>query len=195
MSRRYTKYTSELLAPLVAKNVSMAGVLRDLGIRPGGVQSHLTRVIARFGLDTSHFTGQAYGAGHAHKGGSEKKVWQEVLVLDHTKTKRETAGRLRRALIDSGRVYQCEKCHQDPVWDNQELRLQVDHKNGDYLDNRPDNVRFLCPNCHSQTPGYAGSKGGTSILSEAQQARNRRQRQKSRNGVMVAATGSEPVTP
>jgi predicted RNA-binding Zn-ribbon protein involved in translation (DUF1610 family) len=34
---------------------------------------------------------------------------------------------------------------------DQELRLQVDHKNGDEYDNTLENLRYLCPNCHTQT--------------------------------------------
>jgi len=43
-------------------------------------------------------------------------------------------------------------------WQNQKLVLQLDHINGDRRDNRLENLRFLCPNCHSQTPNYAGRK-------------------------------------
>jgi DNA-binding CsgD family transcriptional regulator len=34
--------------------------------------------------------------------------------------------------------------------------LQIDHQNGDHADNRKENLRELCPNCHSQTDTYCG---------------------------------------
>ena len=39
-------------------------------------------------------------------------------------------------------------------WMGKPLVLQIDHENGDHADNRPENIRELCPNCHSQTPTY-----------------------------------------
>lgn len=39
-------------------------------------------------------------------------------------------------------------------WKNKKLNLHLDHKNGDNTDNRLANLRFLCPNCHSQTDTY-----------------------------------------
>jgi hypothetical protein len=36
------------------------------------------------------------------------------------------------------------------------LAISLHHRNGDRLDNRLDNLEFLCPNCHSQTENYAG---------------------------------------
>ena len=42
-------------------------------------------------------------------------------------------------------------------WNGEPLRLQVDHINGRKWDNRRDNVRFICPNCHTQTENF-GSK-------------------------------------
>jgi len=87
---------------------------------------------------------------------TRKKPWQEVLVnsgrhADYTK--------IKRALIESGRVYACEDCGTGPEWNGKKLTIQIDHVNGDSYNHSPDNVKFRCPNCHSQTPNY-GNKGG-----------------------------------
>ncbi|MBW6432320.1 HNH endonuclease [Actinoplanes hulinensis] len=50
------------------------------------------------------------------------------------------------------------KCGCGTSWNDRPLTLHVDHINGDFLDNRPRNLRFLCPNCHSQTSTYAGTR-------------------------------------
>jgi hypothetical protein len=58
------KSTEELLLEAVAKSVSFAGVLRYLGIvEAGGNHAHISRSIKRLGIDTSHFTGQAWRRG------------------------------------------------------------------------------------------------------------------------------------
>ena len=52
------KYTEELLRDAVENSVSIAGVLRYLGVvQSGGMHAHISRSIKRFGIDTSHFMG------------------------------------------------------------------------------------------------------------------------------------------
>ena len=52
-------------------------------------------------------------------------------------------------------------------WMNQQLTLQLDHINGISDDNRKENLRFLCPNCHSQTKTF----GGNNIKTNSHNAR------------------------
>jgi 5-methylcytosine-specific restriction endonuclease McrA len=65
---------------------------------------------------------------------------------------------LKRLLIKQ-RGYSCETCHNDK-WQNQPIPLEVDHINGDASNNRPDNLRLLCPNCHALTPTAKGKNRG-----------------------------------
>lgn len=170
-----TKYTKEKLTPIVASSVSLAEVIRKLGIKwSGGQQQNIKRWIEIYKLDITHFLGQASNRGKAYKG-SNKKHYSEILILN-TANRREQAFKLRRALIESGREYKCCSCSNNGTWQGKELRLQVDHKNRNWLDNRKENLEFICPNCHSQTEGWSGNKGGTSIVSVAERYRRHRKK-------------------
>ena len=65
--------------------------------------------------------------------------------------------KLRRRLLALGWEYKCACCGID-AWRGIELVLHVDHINGIHNDNRLENVRFLCPNCHSQTATYCNHR-------------------------------------
>lgn len=154
------KYTKEILDTLVKESISVAEVLRKLGLRAaGGTHSHVSRRIKHFKLDTSHFLGKGANCGENHKGPA-KLLWQEVLTLRKA-GKRQVAHVLRRALIESGREYKCEGegCSIQGEWLGKLIILHVNHRNGNWLDDRAENLQFLCPNCHSQTSNYCGSKG------------------------------------
>ena len=71
---------------------------------------------------------------------------------------RAKSSRLRRALIQIGRDYVCEACGNEGEWQGEKLILDVDHIDGDRLNNSPGNLRFLCPNCHRITPTWGPAK-------------------------------------
>ena len=68
----------------------------------------------------------------------------------------ESRGGLKKRIIKEGLLnYQCAICNIDS-WLNKSLSLHLDHINGDNTNNDLSNLRFLCPNCHSQTDTYCG---------------------------------------
>lgn len=177
------KYTREMLEPIVKNNASVAGVMRDLGLKAqqGGSHTHLSRVIKKFGLDTSHFTGRGSNRGAHHKGGPTKKSPKEILIL-RQEGRRQKAYQLRRALIEIGRPYGCDLCSAQPTWQNRPLTLEIEHKNGNFLDDQAYNLILLCPNCHSQTKGHRGSKGYTDVISTARYYREMRKKKRGSGG-------------
>lgn len=64
-------------------------------------------------------------------------------------------GYVKKILIQEGHGKRCEICNLD-TWLEKPLILHLDHINGDSNDNRKENLRFICPNCHSQTSTYCG---------------------------------------
>jgi hypothetical protein len=148
------KYSQDSLEQAVKNNKSVSDVLRHLGIKvTTSNHRHFSNRIRKLQLDISHFNGKRTNFGPNHKGGAQKLTADQILVTNRT-GHREYAGTLRRALIEKSIIEQCEICKMLPTWNNKKLVLQIDHKNGDGLDNRLENLRFLCPNCHSQTENF-----------------------------------------
>ena len=145
------KYTKEKLSEVIKNSVSYSDVLRSFGRAPvGGNISHIKRMIFKYGLDIKHFTGSRHNKG---KISNKRQTAKDILINSRKRGKRYL---LRRSLLEIGRKEECEKCGLNPIWNEKELILIIDHINGDRFDHRPENLRFLCPNCHSQTETFAG---------------------------------------
>jgi Zn finger protein HypA/HybF involved in hydrogenase expression len=88
-----------------------------------------------------------------YKKGDHEIPIEEALVKNSTFTR----SHLKTKILKYNLLpYKCAICGLGPEWNGNILTLQVDHINGDNKDHRIENLRFLCPNCHSQTENYAG---------------------------------------
>lgn len=142
-----TKYTKEILSEAVASSTSISDVLRYFGLQlAGGTHFHISKKIREYEIDTSHFTGRAWSKGVKFP---PKRPTEEVLVILPAGSHRPKRQTLLRCMLESGMEYSCV-CGLKDEWQGQPITLEIDHISGDWLDNRIENLRFLCPNCHSQ---------------------------------------------
>lgn len=59
--------------------------------------------------------------------------------------------------------YKCLDCKNRGVWNNKELILELEHIDGDRNNNRRENLKWLCPNCHSQTLTFRKNNKGKNL--------------------------------
>jgi 5-methylcytosine-specific restriction endonuclease McrA len=86
---------------------------------------------------------------------SEKRSYMlsDILVQNSTFCRKSLKSKLiKHKLL----LYKCSICNNDGTWLGKTISLHLDHINGINNDNRLENLRFLCPNCHSQTDTYSG---------------------------------------
>ncbi|MFJ8844489.1 HNH endonuclease [Streptomyces cyaneofuscatus] len=144
------------LTEAVAASGSLAGVLSSLGLGNNGTaRARVKRDIETYGLSLAHFTGQGHRRGTRSP---NRKSAAEILKRLDTGASRTKTTQLRRALDDIGVPHACARCGTGDTWRGKRLVLEIDHINGDRLDNRRENLRYLCPSCHSQTQTFSKAR-------------------------------------
>ena len=146
----------ETLETAVKLSKSVTNLSKNLNmVDSSGVLDYLRREILRHGIDTSHFTTKTYSTGKKHRYKDE-----ELFVINPPILRRNRNGMLRKRFIAKGHPEICAICGQLPIHNDMPLKLQLDHINGINSDNREENLRFLCPNCHTQTATWGRKTEG-----------------------------------
>jgi hypothetical protein len=152
--REGVKWTRDVLERAVAASTNMGEVLRHLGLEVvGGHHTHISRKIKAYGIDTSHF--QVTG-----RGKPRRRPGNLLVKQPSDSARRIASSRLKRAMLVQGVEERCSLCGVEAVWRGEPLPLEVDHIDSDWRNNRIDNLRLLCPNCHSTTDSYRGRGKG-----------------------------------
>lgn len=146
------KYSDVDFINAVENSFSIRGVLIKLGVAPhGGSYKTFYLRVNKLNIDFSHFTGKAYMKGK-HNNHVKKIPLDKLLVVNSDKV---LSVFHKQRIIDEGLLEnKCIKCGLKDIWNNESIVLHIDHINGDHFDHRIENLRMLCPNCHSQTITY-----------------------------------------
>jgi hypothetical protein len=153
---KLNKIDIEKLREVVLNVKSAAEACRKLNLNDnGGNLTRLKKLVESKDIDTSHWTSQLWSKGKTciddvripSKENSYDKIFCKNSKVNPTVIKKIV---ITKNLL----IYKCAICGIDPMWNGAELRLQMDHINGIRTDNRLENLRMLCPNCHSQTDTY-----------------------------------------
>ena len=121
-----SQYTKEDVINAVAENKSIAGVLRQLNLRPiGGNYKTIHRLIKEYGLDTSHFTGQGWNVGLGFK--PKQSIKDEEIYVENSDYR--CSWRLRERYKKTTGINYCEVCGLTE-WQGKPIPLEIHHLNG-----------------------------------------------------------------
>lgn len=134
MVKKYRNYTDTDIVEKAKQVFSIAGLLRALNLKEaGGNYINMKRNLQRLNVNTDHWTQEGWSKNQ------QLKDWSKYTSSTH----------LKKHLLKE-RGVQCENCH-FTEWLNKPITLELEHVDGDRTNNSLNNLKLLCPNCHSYT--------------------------------------------
>lgn len=160
---RRRSWTDQQLVDVVMTSKSYRSVIANLGLIPaGGNYAQVQTQIKLLKLDTSHFTGKGWNKGTTYHTKSRPEL-TELLVLNSS----VQSYKLKKRLYESGlKNPQCELCGWSKMAEDGRIPVELDHINGIHSDNRLENLRVLCPNCHSLQITHRGKNKKVSLCAD-----------------------------
>ncbi len=141
----------EDLKKAVENSTSYRQTIAKIGLRPtGGNYDQVKKYIKESGLSTDHFRGKGWNAGL--KGIGKPRIPLKSILVKNSNFQ---TYKLKNRLFKVGlKPKHCEICGWAATTPDGYLPLELDHINGDRHDHRLENLRVLCPNCHSLQPTH-----------------------------------------
>jgi 5-methylcytosine-specific restriction endonuclease McrA len=135
------KYPEQILRKLVFECMSYTELFKKLNVtQSGGSYQRVKQKLKDFNIDVSHFDGKKIAIQKMNSTNSSKFS----IRLDRREPRRKLL-----KLIGNSFPYECLEC-KNVEWRGKKLKLHIDHIDGNRCNNILSNLRFLCPNCHSQ---------------------------------------------
>lgn len=153
---------THILQQIVLRNDSFSGMFRDLGITSYRVTTYnqLKQELHNRGISFDHVLNKRersrVNARKAAAHNREHGPLNTDIFIENSPYERSLAK--RRIIRDELLSNSCAVCGILPEWNNEPLTLVLDHINGINNDHRLENLRFLCPNCNSQTDTFGSRK-------------------------------------
>ncbi len=144
---KFNKFSKEQIESIVRDNTEWKDIMKALNYTSCNHVKQVQKKLQKLGIDYSHVD-PTYELPLPHK-----IPWSMILVKDSPYNSMTCLK--KRLKNELGWEHKCSEC-KNTVWNDQPIPIEIDHINGDHFDNRLENLRFLCPNCHAQTDTYAG---------------------------------------
>lgn len=135
------------------RSISIRQVLHLLNLKEaGGNYTQIQKYLNFYNINISHFKGRAWNKGI-------KRAFRPITPLEKILVQDSIfqSHKLKNRLFNLGlKKPECEECGWNKKSLDGRLPLELDHINGNSHDNRLENLRILCPNCHSLKPTHRG---------------------------------------
>ena len=139
--RKYREYSDEDIIKHSKEVNSIAQLLGKLNLKQaGGNFANMKRLLQKLNIKTDHWKGQAWNKGQ------QLKDW----------SKYSQPKNFRKHLLKE-RNFKCESCNRK-TWNKKQIPLEIHHADGDRTNNKLDNLKVLCCNCHATTETWRKPK-------------------------------------
>lgn len=152
------KFTSDpkLFSKIVSESICFVDIFKAYDINyksyPTAYYKMVKKAISDLCIDISHFD--------ANKGRARQVKSNAHTLDDILNNRASSTGYSLKPKLYSAKLKTpiCEECGQTEIWNGKPLVLQLEHIDGNNSNNLLENLKILCPNCHTQTPTYSRKK-------------------------------------